>query len=160
MFLQALLPPPAVERCDAGIVRGFPWPGKVQDFAPGLSLQINFPGVKPRAPVHPDARCSPIFILVVESVVMAHRPADLDLEIDVGTFDSPPPFPDRRNYPAGGVEEVFPDDGWGYLDHVPFEGLFGRLVGQHPVFLPILVKQRGSHGPLGIASHHLPVTCP
>jgi hypothetical protein len=131
-LIQALLPPPAGERFDAGIVRGFPWPGKVQDFALGLGPQINSPGVKPRAAVHRDARCSPIFILVVEGVVMAHRPADLDLEVDVGAFDSPPPSPDPRNYPAGGVEEVFPGDGWKYLNHVPFEGLFGRLVGQHP----------------------------
>ena len=76
------------------------------------------------------------------AVVMAHRPADVDVEVDVGAFDSPPPFPDRRNDPTGETEEVFPGDGWGYRNRVPFEGLFGRPVGQHPLDHPFYPFER------------------
>jgi hypothetical protein len=33
VLIPALLPKTAIERFDEGIVCGFPWPGKIQDYA-------------------------------------------------------------------------------------------------------------------------------
>jgi hypothetical protein len=46
VLVQAFLPKPAVERFDAGIVRGFPRPGKIQDHAMGREAKRNYPKKK------------------------------------------------------------------------------------------------------------------
>ena len=80
----------------------------------------------------PDSPEGVVYVRNV-AVVMAHRPADVNVEVDLGAFDPPPPFPDRGNDPAGEAEEVFPGDGRRDRDGVAFEGLFGRPVGEHPL---------------------------
>jgi hypothetical protein len=60
VFIQTLLPKPAVERFNEGIVRGLPRPGKIQDHPMSISPQVNFLGDKLRAVVYPDAFWHPI----------------------------------------------------------------------------------------------------
>ena len=60
VLVQAFLPKTAIERFDKGIIRGLPRPGEVQDYAMGVSPQVNFLGDKLRAIVHPDAFWHPI----------------------------------------------------------------------------------------------------
>jgi hypothetical protein len=60
VFIQALLPEPAVKRFDEGVVRGLPRPREVQDYAMGIGPQVNFLGDELRAVVHPDTFRHPI----------------------------------------------------------------------------------------------------
>jgi hypothetical protein len=51
VLIQALLPKPAVERFNEGVVRGLPRPGKIQDHTVGISPQVKFFGDKLRTVV-------------------------------------------------------------------------------------------------------------
>ena len=55
VFIQALLPKPAVERFDEGVICGLAWPGKIQNYVTSISPQVNFFGDELRTIVRPDA---------------------------------------------------------------------------------------------------------